>query len=49
MVLTEELYFVSLLARENREIDPLVAGAMTYLTAALSFNNIIDYDSANYK
>ena len=39
--MTEELYFVSLLARENREIDPLVAGAMTYLTAALSFNNII--------
>lgn len=47
--MTEELYFVSLLARENREIDPLVAGAMTYLTAALSFNNIINYDDAEYK
>ena len=47
--MTEELFFISLRARENRDVKPVVAAAMTYLTAAVSFNNIINYDKASYK
>lgn len=45
----ERLFWVCITTREDKKLEPIVAGAMTYVAAALSFNNMLDVDSAQYK
>ena len=45
----ERLFWVCIATREEKQMNSLMAGAMTYVAAALSFNNMLDKDSARYK
>ena len=47
--MSEQLFYKCLELRENRLLDPYMCGAMTYVCAACSFNNIIDKEKASYK
>lgn len=47
--MSEQLFFKCLEIRYNRQLDPYMCGAMTYVCAACSFNNILNKDKANYR
>ena len=47
--MSEQMFKKCIQIRQNRELDPYMCGAMTYVCAACSFNNILDEEDAHYK
>lgn len=47
--MSEQIFQKCLAIREDRQLDPYMCGAMTYVCAACSFNNILNKDKASYR
>ena len=47
--MSEQMFYKCIQIRQDKELDPYMCGAMTYVCAACSFNNILDEEKASYK
>lgn len=47
--MTKQFFEKCLAIRENEELDQFIAGAMTYVCSACSFNNILNIEKAEYR